>query len=74
MNPFDEAIEVAGSIGGLATLAGVTRQAIDYARKRGSCTAAVARALEKATGGKVSKERLVFGDEPRKAPKRRKAA
>lgn len=71
MNPFDEAIKAAGSATLLAAETGFSRQAINKARKRGTCDAKMARAIETAT--RVAKERLVFGDEPKSA-KRRKAA
>jgi len=63
MEALDRAIEIMGGVGKLADAAGVRQSAISNARKRKSVSPDLALLIETATGGQVTKESLVWGDD-----------
>ena len=61
---LSKAIEIAGGTSELARLADLnSRQVIDNALRRGSVSPDLARAIDAALDGKVTKESLVWGDD-----------
>jgi DNA-binding transcriptional regulator YdaS (Cro superfamily) len=63
MRALDLAIEFAGGVSKLADKAGVRQSVISMARSRESVSPELALAIERATGGRVTKESLVWGND-----------
>ena len=62
MDALQEAIALFPTAADLAREAGVSPQVINNALRRGSVSPELALAIEQATGGKIRKDRLVWGD------------
>lgn len=58
-NSIEVAVEIVGSQCYLARLCDVTPQALNQALKRGRVSPRLAKAIEKATGGKVGRRQLL---------------
>jgi DNA-binding transcriptional regulator YdaS (Cro superfamily) len=64
---LQEAIALFGTASNCAKAAGVTPQVISNAIQRESVSPKLAAAIEAATGGRITRARLVWGDTPKPA-------
>lgn len=67
MNALEQAIAQFKKPANLARAAGVSPQVINNAVRRGRVSPELALAIERATGGAITKEALVWGDKEKAA-------